>query len=95
MPAKDPVPMEEDQEEEYVVEKIIDKRIGRNGKAEYLLKWKGYGDEDNTWEPQDNLDCEDLMKDFEDRAKAKKQGGNKRKSNGASSSPSALKDTKR
>ena len=31
-----------DQEsEDYVVEKIVDSRI-RNGKTEYLLKWKNY-----------------------------------------------------
>ena len=79
-----PATGEEEEEEEYTVEKVIDKRIGKNGKIEYLLKWKGYGDEDNTWEPKENLDCEDLMKNFEDKRKVdqakKKAAGEKRKS---------------
>ena len=62
---RDGSPVPEEEEEEYSVEKVIDKRTGKSGKVEYLLKWKGYGDEDNTWAPSENLDWQERIETFE------------------------------
>ena len=43
-------------EEEYEVEKVLDsKRMGRNRKLHYLIRWKGYSEAHDTWEPEDNV----------------------------------------
>ncbi|QRW21811.1 Retrotransposable element Tf2 protein [Rhizoctonia solani] len=42
-------------EEEYKVEQIIDSKR-QQGKWFYLIKWKGYGPEDNSWEPEELLE---------------------------------------
>ncbi|KAF8761053.1 hypothetical protein RHS01_00627 [Rhizoctonia solani] len=42
-------------EEEYEVEQIIGSKR-QKGKWFYLIKWKGYGPEDNSWEPEDLLE---------------------------------------
>lgn len=33
------------------MEKIIDKRFDAAGIIQYLIKWKGYDEKDNSWEP--------------------------------------------
>ena len=60
-----PPPVLVDDEEEYEVERILDKRTRRR-KVQYLVKWLGYPDSDNTWEPIAHLrHAQDLIDDFE------------------------------
>ena len=69
-----------DAEDEYEVEFIVDKRMLK-GKVEYQVKWKGWDHDDNTWEPVGNLDCQELIEEFERtyKADAGKKNGEKRK----------------
>ena len=55
--------IENGEEEEYEVECIYDKRINKNKEIEYLIKWKGWAKP--SWEPKENLNCSQLMKEFE------------------------------
>jgi hypothetical protein len=42
------------EDDEYIAEKIVADRL-MSGKREYLVKWQGYADKYNTWEPLENL----------------------------------------
>lgn len=64
----------------YVVEKIVDKRITVQGRVEYFIKWRGYPNSQNSWEPEENCDCPAIIQRFEEsRAKSKKRGVKKPK----------------
>jgi len=39
-------------------------QVHKNGKREFLIKWKGYSSDTATWEPEENLDCHDLVAAF-------------------------------
>ncbi|XP_005805034.1 chromodomain Y-like protein 2 isoform X1 [Xiphophorus maculatus] len=49
----------------YEVERIVDKRRNKKGKWEYLIRWKGYGRKEDTWEPEHHLmHCEEFIDQF-------------------------------
>jgi Chromo (CHRromatin Organisation MOdifier) domain len=45
----------EESGEDYVFEKIVGARVGKNNKNEYKVRWFGYSREDDTWEPASHL----------------------------------------
>ena len=49
----------------YEVEYIENDRIN-NGKKEYYVKWRNFPVSDNTWEPEENLDCANIIQNYED-----------------------------
>jgi len=61
------------EEEEFIVEKILKMRTTKKGKVQYLLKWKGFSDSENTWEPAENLECPELIAAFMAEHKEKQQ----------------------
>jgi len=59
---------DDEEEEEYEVEKIVAKRF-KKGRPEYKVKWKNWPESTNTWEPVHNLNCHDLLDDYENNLK--------------------------
>jgi hypothetical protein len=58
-----PPPEIVDGEEEWVVEENLDSKM-MNRKLHYLVKWKDFGPEHNSWEPWDFVHSPDLVADF-------------------------------
>ena len=46
---------EDNDEELFSVEKIVDSKIDKNGVQLYKCRWKGYTAADDTWEPTENV----------------------------------------
>jgi len=52
-------------EEEFEVEKILNKKMVRE-KEKFLVRWKGYMVEKDTWENKENLkNAKELVEEFE------------------------------
>ena len=60
-----PKPVIIEGEEEFEVEKILNKRMVQE-KEKFLVRWKGYTAEKDTWESRENLEnVKELVKEFE------------------------------
>ncbi|KAI7847162.1 hypothetical protein BDC45DRAFT_526913 [Circinella umbellata] len=64
-------------ENEYEVEKLVaHRRINQRGgsKVMYLVKWKNYSDEDNTWEKEEDIFSQELIDAYWKQQDEKKKG---------------------
>ncbi|XP_078609478.1 uncharacterized protein LOC144880832 isoform X2 [Branchiostoma floridae x Branchiostoma japonicum] len=51
----------------FEVEGILDQRT-RRGREEYLIRWKGFDEDEDTWEPEKNLfGCEEILEEWKRR----------------------------
>ena len=86
----------EDTDAEYEVELIKEKRT-KKGKAEYLVKWKGFDDpKEDTWEPVSNLQGpgDEAIKKFEKKiSTAEKKTSRKQLGNGTEKGEDIYKKT--
>lgn len=57
----------------YEVDEILDHRLLSNNELQFLVKWKGFDDSENTWENKENLsNCPKILNKY----KANKKNGN-------------------
>ncbi|KAF1746519.1 hypothetical protein GCK72_022975 [Caenorhabditis remanei] len=56
---------------ECAVVRIVGKRITQRG-IEYQVKWEGWPEDSNTWEPLNNLNCKELVDRYEKEKKAER-----------------------
>lgn len=57
--------------QDYEVEKIVGEKIEK-GRRYFLVKWKNWPEDDNSWEGADHVDCEDLIEKFRDSCRSTK-----------------------
>ncbi|XP_044761418.1 probable chromo domain-containing protein LHP1 [Coccinella septempunctata] len=67
-----------DEEEEYEVESVVDEKTIK-GIRYYLIRWKGYGEESDTWEPASTLNCPEALQEYRKKKSNTKSPGDKSK----------------
>ncbi|XP_058084770.1 chromo domain-containing protein LHP1 [Magnolia sinica] len=66
----------------YEIEDVRKKRV-RKGRLQYLIKWRGWPETANTWEPVQNLQsCADIIEAFEESLRASKSSRKRKRKYG-------------
>lgn len=65
--------MSSEESDIFEVERVVGSKIYK-GKRQYLIKWLGFPPEENTWENVDDMYCDKLIKEFEERKNKKTLG---------------------
>lgn len=55
---------DEKDNKEYEVDRIIEVYFKKDKSREFLIRWKGFSAKEDTWEPEKNLNCPDLIEKF-------------------------------
>ncbi|KAF5269892.1 hypothetical protein FQR65_LT05691 [Abscondita terminalis] len=69
---------EEDDDTQYEVQEIMNEKMMK-GVRHYLIRWKGYDEDGDTWEPETTLDCADLIKKFKEKSNEENESPKKGK----------------
>jgi len=78
LPAAPPAAYIKDDQEHFEVDDILNFRRTRN-RLEYLIKWKGYPDSDNSWKPCSYVAARGLVKEFHRRHPTKPTPSSRRR----------------
>jgi hypothetical protein len=63
--AETPEPVDIEGEEEWEVEKILDMKHRRGNKVDFYVRWKGFSEAHDSWEPEEHLlNARGLINDF-------------------------------
>lgn len=77
-----------DADGDYEVEDIVDHKVDKKKKV-YLVRWKNYGPESDTWEPEDSLSCPEIIEKYNNSLPADQKPGKKSKKAGKEEKPAA------
>lgn len=56
-------PQKSESEQEYEVEKLV-KHRKRKGKRQFLVRWKNFTSDSDTWQNEDDLNCPAVLKQY-------------------------------